>query len=266
VIPRFSVLSAVKLRVYETLERHERRSTSQGQEAEMRQRFFDELAADVGADAEPLIQGLAERTVTVRRKRQQTFHLQNGDSDGIRIVGHGAVMLEWRRRNGFPMAFRLALAGDHFGARSFCADEPHSTTARALRDTLVLHIGAADLKDALRQAPRLWAGLARMVARDAGPELAKILRSARIPVRARLAWLLSYLDDRLDRRLSNPGSGSGSPLKQRDLAYLLDVTDETISRSLHALENDELLCIHNGNGGLRITDRAALEREFSEYL
>lgn len=231
-----------------------------------RQRFFDELAADIGTDGAAVIDALAARAGTVRRQRNEAFHQQGEASSGVHIVAHGAVLLEWRRRNGVAIAFRLAVAGDSFGARSFCADEPHSATARALRDTLAVHVSVAELQEALRQEPRLWQSLARMVARDAGPQLAKIIRNARIPARARLAYLLGYLDDRLDQHLSQPVGHPHSPLKQRDLAHLLDVTDETISRTIHALELDGLLRVHARHGGLCIMRRGALEREFAEYL
>ncbi len=232
----------------------------------MTQRLFDELLAGADAGAGPVIDRLAASASTVRARRNELIYEQGDPNEGIHLVAHGAVLLEWHRRNGVAVAFRLAVGGDNFGARSFCADEQHAAKARALREALVLHVPRPALLTALRQAPSLWRPLARVVARDVGPQLTKVLRNPHTPARARLAYLLAYLESRLPGRVAQPVGHPDSPLRQRDLAHLLDVTDETISRAVTALEGDGLIRHEAGTGGLEIPDSDRLEREFEAYV
>lgn len=222
--------------------------------------LFDQFLADADEAARAVVDRLADRAVTVHASRNGLLYEQGDANDGIHLVAHGAVVLEWQRPNGSPLGFRLALAGDNFGARSFCAGQPHAATARAVRETMVLRIPATVLTSVLRELPALWRTLARVVARDAGPQLAKVLRDPRTPARLRLAYLLAYLDERLAGWVTPVVGHPDSPLRQRDVAHLLDVTDETVSRSVTALARDGL--VRAGADGLRVPDAAALRAAF----
>lgn len=232
----------------------------------MKTRFLDELLADVGEDAAPVLDRLAPQASMVRAQRNEVLYSQGDPPEGIFVVAHGAALLEWSRLNGIVVGFRLAVAGDNFGARSFCANEPRSASARAVRDTLAVILPRPGLEEALAAEPLLWRPLARIVARDAGPHLSKIVRNARIPVRARLAYLLDYLDDRLADQVVAPVGHPDSPLKQRDLAHLLDVTDETVSRGLHSLERNGLITTEDATGAITIPDRNRMATLFEHYL
>lgn len=232
----------------------------------MQTRFLDDLLADVGEDAAPVIDRLAPRASMVRAQRNDVLYSQGDPPDGIFVIAHGAALLEWSRLSGIVVGFRLAVAGDNFGARSFCADEARSANARAVRDTLAVILPRSALEEALNSEPRLWRPLARIVARDAGPRLSKIVRNARIPMRARLAYLLDYLEERLAGQIATPVGHHDSPLKQRDLAHLLDVADETVSRGLHSLEGEGLITTDSDTGGITIADRERLVTLFDRYL
>ncbi len=232
----------------------------------MQSRFLDDLLADVGEDAAPVLDRLAPRASMIRAQRNDVLYSQGDPPEGILVIAHGAALLEWSRLSGIVVGFRLAVAGDNFGARSFCANEPRSASARAVRDTLAVILPRSALEEALNTEPRLWRPLARIVARDAGPHLSKIVRNARIPMRARLSYLLYYLEERLADQVVTPVGHPDSPLKQRDLAHLLDIADETVSRGLHALEHEGLITTDPDTHAITIADRERLATLFKPYL
>ena len=222
--------------------------------------LIDQLLTDAEGAARTAVDRLTEYAVPVHANRNDLLYEQGTMNNGLFLVAHGAVVLEWKRPSGTVLGFRLALAGDNFGARSFCADQPHAASARAVRETMTLRIPAEVLASVLRDVPGLWRTLARVVARDAGPRLAKVLRDPRTPARQRLAYLLAYLQDRLADHVTPVVGHPDSPLRQRDLAHLLDVTDETLSRSVSGLARDGL--IRPAADGIRIPDSAALRTVF----
>jgi CRP-like cAMP-binding protein len=202
----------------------------------------------------------------VRAQRNDVLYEQGDPPESVLVIAHGAVLLEWARLTGTVVGFRLAVAGDNFGVRSFCADQPRAASARAVRETLAVVVPADALHYALASEPRLWRSLARVVARDAGPQLSKIVRNGRIPVRARLAYLLDHLDERLGEQVASPIGHPDSPLKQRDLAHLLDVTDETVSRARHTLDDEGLIMTDPATGAIEVPDRERLMGAFRVYL
>lgn len=219
--------------------------------------FLDHLFADGSPAADAAVQRLAESACTVHVNRNDHVYGQGTPNEGIHLVAHGAIVLEWSRPSGSALGFRLALAGDHFGARSFCAGQAHAASARAVREAMVMLLPRDELTRALAEVPGLWRILAREVARDSGPQLVKVMHDPRIAARKRLAHLLAHLDERLADRVTPVVGHPDSPLRQRDLAHLLDVTDETISRSLSALVEAGLL--QPDRDGTRIPDPAALD-------
>ncbi len=227
-------------------------------------KFLDGLRAEAGEEARALVDGLAGQFVKARARRNESFYEQGDPVDGLYIVSHGAVIMEWTHANGNAVAFRLAMAGDTFGLRSLCAQEPRSTSARAAGETLAMFLPLEPLEQTLRAEPRLWRQLARMVGRDSGPRLSKLLHNARIPALARLAYVLEHLCRRYPEC-----DGSGRlhlPLRQRDLAFLLNVAEETLSRALHALTVRGAL-VHDDQGhAIAVRDREALAAEFAPYL
>lgn len=200
-----------------------------------------------------------ERSAHAAHHRQnEIIYHQGSGADGVHFVCHGCVLLEWTAPNGYVAAFRLASAGECFGHRSFCGDEPRSTVARSVTPSLTLHVPGGKLNEIMREDPELLRSFLRMLARDAGPKISKIARNGRTPLRTRLAYVLTELTERLQTSTNDEGDYFEFPLTQKDLSNLLDVSQETISRTLHEFESENLLAIRHGPRRLLVSDQARL--------
>lgn len=195
----------------------------------------------------------------VRQRANGIVYDQGSAADGLYLVCHGCVLLEWRAPRDFIAAFRLATAHECFGHRSFCAGEPRSTVARSVTSSLLLHLPAHVLEQAAEVNPGLYRRLARILARDSGPKLSKITRNGHTPVRARLAYVLIHLTERLERSEDADGLRFGFPLRQKDLSNMLDVSQETVSRILHDFQQEGLLAIEHNPRRLLLIDRKRVE-------
>lgn len=201
---------------------------------------------------------LDQCVVTARHRQNEIIYRQGSKADGIFVVGHGCVLLEWTAPNGFVSAFRIASSGECFGHRSFCGSEPRSTMARSVTASLTLRIPGDVLDRAMADDPELVRALARLLARDAGPKISKIARNGRTPVRIRLAHVLNDLVQRLPSSQTDEGESFEFPLTQKDLSNMLDVSQETVSRTMHEFEHSGLLAIKRSPRRLLVPDRAAL--------
>lgn len=217
------------------------------------------LLRELAIEADPrAVDVVASRAVRERYRRNDRIYSQGDPADGMHVVGHGCVLLEWYSAHDVLTAFRLAGSGESFGLRSFCANEPRSTTARALTATLTLHVRTPILQEAAAIDPRVYRCFARAVARDRGPEISKVARNGRIPVTVRFASLLVELARHLPR-----GSGDGTeridfPVMQKDLAKMLNVKQETVSRALQQFRQAGLVDLGHGPRQLMITDPSRL--------
>lgn len=229
----------------------------------MRPLLLSELGDEIKLDALAVI----EHGATPKRfGHNAIIYAQGSPADGFYIVCHGCVLMEWQAPNGFRAALRLASSGQNFGLRSFCAEEPRSTMARSLTATLTLHIASPVIEEAADADPWLFRTLARLVARDAGPQISKIARNGRTPLRIRLAFVLHELTRQLLGRVLERDESFEFPLTQKDLSNLLDVSQETVSRTLHELKHEGLVAIQRGPRRLVIADHAGLIELTRDYI
>jgi|GEM_PF-4714381 len=226
-------------------------------------RFAQILVPDLDARAlEVLERGAVKR----RYMSREMVYFQGDPPDGVHVVAHGCAILEWRAPNDYLVGFRVASSGDSFGLRSYCAQEPRSTTARAITETLTIYLPRTVLERAAVLDARIYRGFAWMVARDTGPKLSKVSRNGRVSVAVRLAFVLLQLAHRLPVSTANGSERVEFPLQQKDLANLLDVSQETVSRTLRDFESRKLACIERRPRQLVIQDRAGLVAVAEDYL
>jgi len=189
-------------------------------------------------------------------KKGAFLYNQFDPSDCIYVIMDGCVIVERTNRSGDTTSYRIATRGDYLGHRSYFAREPRSTAPRSMTDTHALRIPGAALAQATEMDPVVSLLFARELTRDDGPRLGAVIRSNRVLGITRLAYLLYHLHERLAS--DNAADTVQLPFTQNDLANMLDLRKETISRLMHELQDLGVLRIVANPRRIVITDHAAL--------
>lgn len=166
-------------------------------------------------------------------------------SRGLYCVAEGMVGLRMLHPNGAGALVDIAYPGDLVGVRAFLRDGCHRTGAEALTSLQVCKLPTAAARQLVASHPQLYRRLVRVCldALDASQEA--MLQAAAMDNRERLFHLLSRLlhhcgspvaafdgADAIDARL---------PVSREDLASMLGVRQETLSRLLKRLSDQGLI-------------------------
>lgn len=160
------------------------------------------------------------------------------------VVRSGSLKCQKTLEDGYEQVLSLALTGDLLGFESLHGARQRPYSAIALEDCTVYALAIAELHDLALRAPALddalRAGLSRQLARAA--DIAELM--AAVSSDARLARFLL----RLSARMADAGQSARRlrlRLGRRDIASLLGVAHETVSRSFSTLADAGLLRVEN---------------------
>ncbi len=186
-----------------------------------------------GSALPTLTAGFSRREIAA----DQALFQQGDDSLGVFCVSRGLFAIRSHQEDGTSILLKLAYPGDIIGFRSFLANEPHKTEARALIPSRICTV-------ARRQADRLVQGdtgvLSRLTGRcvdeiDISRE--RIIGTATADNKKRLAGILTKLM-RVHGRSDGQSQRMRLPLSRTDLADLLGITPETVSRVFKRLKDE----------------------------
>jgi len=113
----------------------------------------------------------AERTFVSERsgleefKKGETIYQEGSGPSAFYCVVLGRVVIYTQDPQGSKMILEYLHRGKYFGIISLLTDEPHSVTAQALNDCLLLIIQRRDFDIILKKIPRLAIDLSRMLSR-----------------------------------------------------------------------------------------------------
>lgn len=173
------------------------------------------------------------------RPGESIFH-QHDQPHGIYCLESGHLLLRHFDTFGEQTNFQVVKYGETLGWRSLFAERPHAATAIALSRCDVCFVPGWVIKECIDSEPALAHAFLKTVARDRGPYEALMLRSPRLPVRVRFIYLLLYLRSRC-ANLSRSGMLVYDLLLQRrDIASMIGIRSETLSRVIHGLEKEKL--------------------------
>lgn len=180
-----------------------------------------------------LTSGFSRRDIAA----DQALFQQGDDSLGVFCVSRGLFAIRAHQEDGSSILLKLAYPGDIIGFRSFLSKEPHKTEARALLPSRVCTV-------AQRNADKITHGntavLARLTGRcideiDSGRD--RIIGTATADNKKRLTEILFKLMKAHGRR-DGTCLRMRLPLSRTDLADLLGITPETVSRVLKRLKDE----------------------------
>lgn len=182
--------------------------------------------------------------------------------DGLYVIASGAVAIGVHSSDGRRYLRRYAASGQVYGILSLLdrRGSPQFYTSRGA--TRVIVVPKAVILSALDQYPRLWWGLIRQLAVYHRNHLAAIHQLAFDPLRVRL--LRALFDYAAQFGASDvPQTYAKLRLTQDELADLLGVTRQSVSRELKRLEREGHVEVVYGGIVLRTSPELAKIVEFA---
>ncbi len=186
---------------------------------------------------------------------------QGDASAGVYCVQSGLVGLRKVDHDGNSVLIRLAHPGDTVGYRSFLAGEVHHLSAEVLKPAALCFIERAMVQRMLAANPALGLRFLKRMAHDLDEAEDKFLESTNSDIRVRLAHLLFVLKDRFTVEAGNGKLTLELPLSRQDMAAMIGVRPETMSRAIRKFEDDGL-AFFSGRI-VRVPDMAALFAEIA---
>ena len=210
----------------------------------------------------------AMRAVSAARKtlfcdRRQDFFRQAEPNDGFYCVENGLVALTMMDAKGDVVCVRVVAAGESFGHRSLLAGEHHCVTATALAPSRVCWVpkeAALRLMDDHPALLRLFTG---RVARDVRRSNEACLRNKTMSVRQKLLYFLLSVEGRGRCRRTSEGLEIPLRVNRSDIASLIGIVPETMSRVTRSLEEDGTLRFARDR--VVVSNHEAVEDELSDW-
>jgi CRP-like cAMP-binding protein len=198
--------------------------------------FLAHLPLFEGLKADELAR-LAAGTARRRLRSGETLFRQGEPSTGFHAVVHGRIALVVRSANGRERVSAIIEAGRSFGEAIMFLEKPYIVSAKALSDSLVLHIAKEAVFTELERNP----GFARRVIASLSAKLHATVRELDMYAlgsggRRFAAWLLR----------SVPAARDGAievtlPAAKRAIASQLNLSAEHLSRILRELTGEGLI-------------------------
>jgi CRP-like cAMP-binding protein len=179
---------------------------------------------------------------------------------GVHFVKSGLIGLRKSALDGYSTLLKILRAGDSLGIRSLTAEESHRATAKVLKRSLVCFIDAANIRSVIQQNLTLGNNLLKHTAVELGEADERYHEMATRNLRSRLAHLLMLLKDD-DVHVGKTGILRFElPVSRTDMAAMLGVRRESVSRTIHEFEQEGLA--HFTDRNVEIPDQNCLQAEF----
>ena len=191
--------------------------------------------------------------MTPRRLAAGEMLFRQGDSKAaLYTVSLGLLTLRLVHPNGVEAIVAVVRPGQILGARSFLRNECHLPSAQALTDCQICQMSRSDAVHLTKEAPLTHMALVSCCLRSLDHAQKEVLHMSALPARERLCCLLL---DLLRAEVGPPHRGPASlmaPLSRPDMAAMLGIKPESLSRLLAGLRSDGYLDVSGRS--IRIRD------------
>ncbi len=194
-------------------------------------------------------------------KRQQPVgrsdHLFHGGQSAktVSVVRSGSVKAYQLSHEGDEIVSGFYLPGEILGLDAL-SNEKHPGFAVALEDSRTCEIPFKDFVSMLQSSPKLNQVMLRLLSEEMAETRELLLVVGRLDARTRVALFLMSMSRRLARRNQDPDQFRLT-MDRRDIANYLGLTIETVSRTLSALQREDVIEVRGKL--VRVLDRSALE-------
>lgn len=168
----------------------------------------------------------------------EVLYLQGEECAGIYCIESGMIGVRKIDAEGNSVLLGIAYPGDTLGYRSLLMNKEHEVSAEVLKKGTVCFIDRATVTSLLAHNPSLGHRFLQRAVKDLGEAEDKFLESVTLTVRARFAHLLLVLKERYGARAEDGGLSLELPLSRQDLAAMIGVRPETLSRTIRQFEEE----------------------------
>lgn len=175
-------------------------------------------------------------------KGSAIFHA-GAASSGIYCIAEGMAGLRLLHESGTSVLVDIAYPGDLIGTRAFLRNGRHRTSAEALSDVRLCKIPGSEARRLMHDHPALHQRLVRVCLDSLDASQEAMLQVAAMSNGDRLFQLLSRLLQHCGTHDAAGRLQANLPISREDIAGMLGVRQETLSRLLTRLKQEGLIVI-----------------------
>ena len=163
---------------------------------------------------------------------------ENEPCRGVYFVTSGLVGIRKAGLEGESTLLKISYPNETLGYRPMLAGQHHRATAEILKPGVVCFINSATILPMIEHNPALGLKLLQRTTRELGDAEERFHKTVTLTLRARFAHLLMLWKDRCGRISKNGKFILDLPVSRGDLAAMLGVRRESVSRVIHELEQE----------------------------
>jgi len=175
------------------------------------------------------------------REPGEIIYQQGHESEGVYCIQSGLVGIRQLDANGNEVLLRLCHPGETIGYRALLSNSEHSHFAEILAPSHICFIERRIVSELLAQNPTIGERFLIRTLEELKEAEENFVRSRNLSIRIRLLHCLMVLFDRYGSGDEMNGYELKIPVSRRNLASLIAVTPESVSRTISDLEEDGLI-------------------------
>ena len=171
---------------------------------------------------------------------------QGAPTDDVYLIHDGIVKLVWTEPKGKQTILGLRWNGCLLGVPSAITGDASPMSAVTLVRSLIRRVTAREFLECLQRRADLGWKVHQIHCREISEHLNSLGELACCSARSRLARIFERFIAAGHAEIEGAKTRIRLPLKQKELAELIGVTPEHLSRILHGLSNDGLVYVRKG--------------------
>ena len=171
----------------------------------------------------------------------EILYSQGEQGNGVYCIDSGLIGLRRVDSHGNSVLIRLVGKGTTVGYRTFLTRKPHLNSAEALTPAMLCYIPRPNVEKLLKMNPRLGECFLQHLYDDSLDTENDYVRSLTMGMKSRFLHLILVFYERFGYEDEDGNAVVDLPVKKSEIAELVGVRPESISRLIDQLQTDEIL-------------------------
>jgi CRP/FNR family transcriptional regulator len=167
-------------------------------------------------------------------------YAQGDMGGGVHCIRSGLVGIRRLEGNGDSTLLRLVNPGETVGYRAFLTSAPHENSAEVLMTSSICTISRPALRAVFDRNPNIGLRFLDHSLRDLKQTEDRYVESVSWKARTKLLHMLLVLNERFGCEVEGGGYRIELPISRQDFAGLIGAAPETMSRTIHRIQNEGL--------------------------